>query len=68
MQNNLLQKQLILNALRNANEQIKEVFTDQETGEQDETFGGDNELYELYYQINEMCVKLSDDKRFWWNK
>lgn len=68
MNNELLRKQLILNALRNAKEQIREVYTDQETGEQDKTFGGDKELYELYYQINEKCTKLADDNRFWYNK
>ena len=68
MQNDLLKKQLILNALRNAKEQISEIYTNQETGERDNNFGGDSELYTLYHQINEMCIKLSDDKRFWYNK
>lgn len=68
MQNNLLQKQIILNALRSAKEQIRDVFTDQETGEQDKTFGGDTQLEELYYQMNNVCVRYSDDQRFWYNK
>ena len=68
MQNDLLQKEIILNALRHAKETIRDIYTDQETGETDNTFGGNKDLYNIYYQINEVCVKLASDKRFWHNK
>ena len=68
MQNDLLQKEIILNALRHAKETIREIYTDQETGKTDDTFGGNDDLYNIYYQINEVCVNLASDKRFWHNK
>ena len=64
----LLQKQLILNALRNAKQTIKEIYTDQETGKTDYTFGDNKELNSLYYRINDVCISLSNDNRFWYTK
>lgn len=68
MENDLLKKQLILNALRSAKQQIAELYTEQETGKIDTTFGNNNDLRNLYYEMNEMCVSLSNDSRFWYNK
>lgn len=68
MNDELLKNQIILNALRSAKEQIREIYTDQETGKIDDTFGGNEKLYELYYQIVDMCCELSNDTRSWYNK
>lgn len=63
----LLQNQLILNALRNAKDVIREIYTNQQTGERDNTFGDNKELYELYHKMNEMCIKLADEPKAWYN-
>lgn len=66
--NELLQKSLILNALRNAKDTISEIYTNQETGERDDRFGNNEMLYNIYHQINEVCIELAKDERFWHNK
>lgn len=64
----LFKKQIILNALNDAQNTINEVFRDQETGERDATFGGDEKLKNIYYALNDACLYLSENNDFWWKK
>lgn len=64
----LTREAILLEALHHAQQIIDELNTNHETGERDINFGGDKQLEELYYKLNDMCLTISERNEFWWNK